>query len=451
MSTVRTHTLTEPAAGQTTLRDFFTVLFRRKWIVVFIPVITFLVVTWVNLKEPVRFSSSTRILLKRGTRENALEPGVTILPREEELASQVEIVKSVAVMRRAQLLLDQLPRKIHLNPGAVTAGVVGESNVVDLTYESIVPADCPVVADVLAQAFMEYHRRTFSVPSMGVFFQRQTDSAYTELESYRALKTTLLQNQGQVEPEELRKNIMQLLLQQQSALDQVRQRRVMVEAELENTRRLTGHKDLDLPFSPNTQAGGETWIVELKKQVQDLRIHLEELRSKYSDDHPQVLALEQQIVQVEAQLKRESRAHLLLEEGSLRVVRAQENQLTQSLTELQSRLQSYPDAQVRLEELNKLIELSEELYKQMRERQNQALVAGATAPDWSAHLLAPAAPALRINKHDYVRIALAPLLALAVSIGLAFFMDSLDHSLKSVREVEDVLGLTVIASVPEVK
>jgi capsular polysaccharide biosynthesis protein len=106
---------------------------------------------------------------------------------------------------------------------------------------------------------------------------------------------------------------------------------------------------------------------------------------------------------------------------------------------------------VRLQELDKRIELTEELYRQTRQDQAQAQVAGAITPDWTAELLVPAGMAARVNRLDYIRIALAPLLALAVSIGLAFFVDSLDHSLKSVREVEDALGLKVVASVPEVK
>ena len=98
-----------------------------------------------------------------------------------------------------------------------------------------------------------------------------------------------------------------------------------------------------------------------------------------------------------------------------------------------------------------MIVINQELYKAMRDRQDRALVATNATPDWTASLLVPAVQAFRVNKLDYVRMALAPILALAIAIGLAFFVDSLDHSLKSVREVEDILGLPVVASVPEVK
>ncbi|MBI5837800.1 MAG: hypothetical protein HZB25_11180 [Candidatus Eisenbacteria bacterium] len=447
-----THASSAAASRQVTPRDFLTVLFRRKWVVLVIPAVALAVVTWVNLSTPPRYSSSTRMLLKRGTRENGLEAGVTILPREEELASQVEITKSIAVTRRAQQILDARPgRRFQINPGGATAGVVGESNVVDITYEASEPEACPAVADALAQAFMEFHRRAFSIPTMAAFFARETDSTFTELQNLRRMKEALLTQQNMVEPEETRKNIMQLQLQQQTSLDQIRTKRVALEAELQGETALAKRMEVELPFTPNTQAGGDSWIVDLKKALQDLRVNLEELRGKFSDTHPQVLALKDQIAEVEAQLRREARVHRMLAEQNLQVIRAQERQLEGSLASLSRQLSGYPSARVRLEELDKMIELTQDLYKQTRERQSQALVASATTPDWTATLLVPAGPAVRMNKHDYVRIALAPMLALAVSIGLAFFVDSLDHSLKSVREVEDVLGLPVVASVPEAK
>jgi uncharacterized protein involved in exopolysaccharide biosynthesis len=208
---------------------------------------------------------------------------------------------------------------------------------------------------------------------------------------------------------------------------------------------------VEMPFSPNITVGGDTWVVELKKTLQALRVRLEELRGKYAETNPQVLSLRDQIVEVEKQLREEGRLHVLLQKQALEVDRAQEHQLERSVGVLNQQLDSYPESRVRLEELDAEIQINTDLYKRTREQAQLAVVAGATSPDWAARLLVPAGRAVRTNQLDIIRIALAPLLALAVSIGLAFFVDSLDHSLKSVREVEDVLGLRVLASVREVK
>jgi capsular polysaccharide biosynthesis protein len=64
-------------------------------------------------------------------------------------------------------------------------------------------------------------------------------------------------------------------------------------------------------------------------------------------------------------------------------------------------------------------------------------------------ILNPASPAVRKKTRDYVRIALGPAFSLIIALGLAFFVDNLDHSIKNISEAEESLGLSVLASCPE--
>ena len=440
------------APARATLRDFLSVLFRRKWIVLILPLVTIGVVAYINLSNPPLYSSFARLVLRRGTHESALESNLTILPREEELATQVEIARSVAVINRAQEILEHRPgKKYRIDPASASAGVVGESNVVDVTYESLDPQGCPIIAQALADAFMEYHKKAFSVPARNQFLKEQAEASMAEIERWRAIKEQLLASRSQVDPGDAARNLLAMLLEDQRILQQTRTRRVQLEADLAGQEELAAKRIVDLPYEPTTSTMNEPWIIDLKKDLQDLRVKMEELRGRYSDTHPQVLAVKDQIVQVEEQLRREVSAHTQLQGKELATVRAEENHLQHAVDSLGGVLHSYPGVLVRVEEASAMIVINQELYKAMRDRQDRALVATNATPDWTASLLVPAVQAFRVNKLDYVRMALAPILALAIAIGLAFFVDSLDHSLKSVREVEDVLGLPVVASVPEVK
>jgi len=46
-------------------------------------------------------------------------------------------------------------------------------------------------------------------------------------------------------------------------------------------------------------------------------------------------------------------------------------------------------------------------------------------------------------------MALGPMLAAVVALGVAFFMESLDHSLKNMAEVEEYLDTKVLATISE--
>jgi capsular polysaccharide biosynthesis protein len=48
-------------------------------------------------------------------------------------------------------------------------------------------------------------------------------------------------------------------------------------------------------------------------------------------------------------------------------------------------------------------------------------------------------------------MALGPMLALVVAMGVAFFLESLDHSLKNIAEVEEFLDTQVLATISEFK
>ena len=59
-------------------------------------------------------------------------------------------------------------------------------------------------------------------------------------------------------------------------------------------------------------------------------------------------------------------------------------------------------------------------------------------------------PVARKTK-DYVRMALAPIFSLIVGLGLVFFMESLDHSIKGAADAEESIGLPVLATLWHVK
>src|SRR5213080_248420 len=90
----------QPApARQATAREFLAVLFRRKWIIIGLFLVTTLTVITVAVTTPKFFLSSGRILVKRGERQSSLRPERQIFSEwEQELGSEMQILKSVPVV-----------------------------------------------------------------------------------------------------------------------------------------------------------------------------------------------------------------------------------------------------------------------------------------------------------------------------------------------------------------
>jgi len=95
------------------------------------------------------------------------------------------------------------------------------------------------------------------------------------------------------------------------------------------------------------------------------------------------------------------------------------------------------------------INVLKQRYEEMVSKSDAAKVTENTTTPVSVLLLEPAAPASPKHARDWVRVALAPAFSLVVGIGLAFFVDGLDLTVRTAGQAEDTLELPVLATVSE--
>ena len=82
-------------------------------------------------------------------------------------------------------------------------------------------------------------------------------------------------------------------------------------------------------------------------------------------------------------------------------------------------------------------------------RSDQARVNEHMVRDVNVILLTPASPGTPTNTRDYVRLGLAPAFSLVVGVGLAFFIDGLDLTVRTADQAEEDVELPVLASITE--
>jgi capsular polysaccharide biosynthesis protein len=75
----------------------------------------------------------------------------------------------------------------------------------------------------------------------------------------------------------------------------------------------------------------------------------------------------------------------------------------------------------------------------------------ASFSDYSVKVLSPALDAVQNGRGDVVKLLLAPILALMAGIGLAFYLENLDHSIANREDVERHVNIPVLASFPETR
>ena len=70
-------------------------------------------------------------------------------------------------------------------------------------------------------------------------------------------------------------------------------------------------------------------------------------------------------------------------------------------------------------------------------------------PEWDVSILSGAGMPYKKKTRDFVRLALGPILSIIIGLGLAFFLESMDHSVKSRAEAEEYLSAPVLATISD--
>jgi tyrosine-protein kinase Etk/Wzc len=148
-------------------------------------------------------------------------------------------------------------------------------------------------------------------------------------------------------------------------------------------------------------------------------------------------------------LKAEVEAIYQTERSRLEELHAKKETLEKEIEELNKRLGAIPEKEIELSKIENRIALLEDKYELLLKKQSEAEISRASTPRWEVTVISPAGPAVAQRTRDYIRMALGPFFSLIVAIALAFFFESLDHSVKNMAEVEQYLGLPVLAVLRE--
>ncbi len=435
-------------ARQTTAREFLAVVFRRRALILGLFVTTTVTILVVAFSRPVYYQSAGRVLVKRGEKESLLESGRRYLQWEEDLASEVQVIQSLAVIERAEKILARergagAPR---IDGKMVGAEVVGESNVILIGYSDRDPRTAQLVADAMVRAYIEYRNETYRLAYPADFFRTELQKTTGELARLEEERRQFATTANAVNPNQQSG----ALLSQQQAL---RQRLTEVEADLaaqrttfETMRRMSLDPDAELAVSPGQPTVADNALAELKRQILQQATRVAQLRERYVDESPEVRNAQQTLATLREMLAKEVRDRL---EGAAALVRASEERRRVVLAELDhiaNQLQSLPSKESRLAELDRRIAVLKDSYQELSRRSDQARIAQATSSNITIILLTPAGRATAANTRDYVRLALAPIFSLLVGLGLAFFVDSLDTTVRTAGEAEQALELPVLAT-----
>jgi len=187
---------------------------------------------------------------------------------------------------------------------------------------------------------------------------------------------------------------------------------------------------------------------ELKAKLKQLATEKAQLELKYGPENPRMKALNEQIETLQAQLST-SRGDLKekLEADYERAVR-EENSLKAALEKAKSEAAEQNRAVIEFSLLKQDVETAKALYNEFLQKQNQAQIQVAEQSN-TIRVIEPAqVPVVPTGPNRLRAIMIGMMLSLVAGIGLAFALDYLDNTVKTVEDVARYAQLPALGIIP---
>ncbi|PYU29761.1 MAG: lipopolysaccharide biosynthesis protein [Acidobacteria bacterium] len=376
-----------------------------------------------------------------------------------------------------EVLVDRLQKSIEVTPLAPTPGTLSPALLgfnIDVTLGQAKLSQ--QVCTEITSLFMEQnlHLREQQAEDTTQFLAKQLDDAKAKLDEQDTKLAAFQSHYVGAQPGDEQTNLTLLagLTPQLEAvtqgLNQAQQTKAFAESML--TQQLAAWKSSADGRSPQT----------LQQQLSDLENQLPSLQARYTDKHPAVLKLKEEIAQLQKEVqdvpsqdqgqsvKQEVKAPLVeplqiqqlraqLHQADLTVSQKKEEQkqLQQQIKTLQARIQLSPMVQQEFKALTRDYQTALNFYNELLKKRDEAQMATELERRQQGENFRmldppsfPEQPSFP-NRGPFALGGLA--VGLGLGAGLAYLVESRDKSLRKLRDVEVYLGVPTLAVIPSME
>jgi uncharacterized protein involved in exopolysaccharide biosynthesis len=482
----------EPQDQTSTVRDFLTVLFKRKYTILIIFFAVVVTVAVGSFLLPPTYEAKSSLLVKFG-REYIYRPEVgerasdtrtlISLNQEEVINSEIQILSSRDLIEKVITtlkvediypdLVENPPRRMTPLEAAIlqfekklSVEGIKKSNVIQVSFQHKDPRIAAKAVNLLVDFLKEKHLQVYSDPKSS-FLEQQLSAYEQRLKESQNQLETFKQKYRVFSLEEQRT----LLLKQRTDLDiglKTSQNQVK---ELQN--KLFSLKDQMRTISKDVPLYTETErykiIDDAKAQLLSIQLREQELLHKYNEDTPLVINIrkEKKIVQdfirkQEEELKGKVRTgqNLVYQDLEREMVRTQAELSSQEakaaalrgqIAQLDKEIQNLDLRENELQNLKRELAANERNYKTYLEKAEEARISDDLNRQKMANISviqSAAAPPKPIKPKKALNLVLGIILGAVSGLGLAFFSEYTSQGLSTPESAERRLGLPVLASIP---
>lgn len=198
------------------------------------------------------------------------------------------------------------------------------------------------------------------------------------------------------------------------------------------------------------EAFSDPFISDAKKKLAQLQESASEMKVKFGPNHPKMQEANNQIATVTSQIETSRKALIGKLKADFERALKDERSLSSELEKAKGAAINENQAAIKYNILKQDVETARGLYTDFLQKTNQAKAQLAEQNNNIRVIQKAQVPAIPVGPRKTQIVAIAFLLSLGMGIGLAFFLEYLDNTIKTIEDVERYAQLPTLGIIPPV-
>ncbi len=354
---------------------------------------------------------------------------------------------------------------------SVSANQIKNTSLVLLKARSTLPEVASLIANTLSQEYILYTLESLRESARGSkefiesqikIFGTELDSAEENLRRYKQKSGVFLLSET---AREIISSLAEFEVEKEKAIVELHETESSIkklESELARDEASYGYykKMASFPTISNSPL-----ILRLKDQLKSLEIQKQE----YKNDPEKLRQIEEQVAAIEQEINKTSKqialagpsvgdpvfqgliTNIINSETRLIALQSRIDALNQIIERQNRRLKQLPEAEVNLAQLERQKKANEEIYTMLLGKLEESKIAEAMQISQARIIDYATIPDEPVEPKPKQNAILGFLLGLLIGVGGAFLLEYLDTSIKTSKEIEELTGITVLATIPMMK
>jgi len=441
------------------LRDYWRIIRKRKAIIILMVLLVGVCsYGFAKLNEPVPlYQADSAIKIERTTTMADFFMG-GFLSQSEGLTTHAYILTSFPVLEQTAKLLGRLPKNLtaqdirnsqsHMSviqrlKSLITAQQQVGTNIINIKVISQDPQEAALVANTIARAYQNYNvqeknRKTFETKA---FIEKQLQLTNSQLKQAEVELQSFREGYALISMDAQTRNTLDRLYNLEAAYEKIKKQKDEVLAQLQLLKEkanLSPEKIERTAFVPDKDSP----IYGLRAKLSDLFLKRETLLIDYTEQHPQIVEVNDQIQAVTLEITKEL-------EAFLSILKTRETDLSAKLNRLRQENQSLPQKALKLVRLQREVQLQESLYSQLKTKHQETLIQESGKVEEVTIVKPALVPIGPFNVPSKMMIIFTGIImGLVIGVVLAFGYEVFDTSMGTIEDVEGLLQVPVLGVIP---